>query len=384
MACAGENIVALADPDVQRAAPIFKRFRKVPKYADFRRMFDRENKSIDAVLVSTPDFLHGTQVMWALERGKHVHCQKPLTRTISEARMVTDAAAKARVATQMGNQGYSTEGIRRCAQLVQSGAIGSVTEVHAWTNRPVWPQGMQRLPGTAPVPRTLDWQNWLGPAPTRPYSPAYVPFNWRGWVDFGCGALGDMGCHVLGPANVALKLGAPESVECVRLEGRSACAFPKKSVIRFDFPSRGPLAPVKILWYDGVPGPPDLRAAPARHMGNGGSLFVGEHGYLSTGAYGEGTRLLSSEQLKTYRFRVASREPISVHYQNWIRSAKEGKQATSDFRIAGPFTEWVLLGALSLRVKGKLEWDSAAMRVTNIEEANEFLRPTIRDGWQFR
>jgi predicted dehydrogenase len=374
--CAGENIVALADPDTLRAAAMFKKFRKVPQYADFRRMFDREEKNIDAVLIATPDFLHGTQAMWALERGKHVHCQKPLARTVWEARALTRAAGKQRVATQMGNQGYSTEGIRRCAELVQSGAIGRVTEVHAWTNRPVWPQGMTTLPSEAPVPGTLDWQNWLGPAPDRPYSPAYVPFNWRGWLDFGCGALGDMGCHVLGPANMALKLGAPVSVECIHREGGSGYAFPKKSVIRFDFPE------LKIFWYDGVEGPPDLVHARAKHFGNGGSLFAGERGYISTGAYGEGTRLLSAEQLKTYRFPAARREPISAHYRDWIRAAKDGTQANSDFRVAGPFTEWVLLGALAQRVPGRLEWDSGGMRVTNSAEANEFLKPAIRAGWR--
>lgn len=378
MHCSGENIVALCDPDSLRAAAMFKKFSKAPKYTDFRRMFDREEKNIDAVLVATPDFLHGTQVMWALERGKHVHCQKPLARTVWEARTIAEAAAKQRVATQMGNQSYSSEGIRRCAALVQSGAIGKVTEVHAWTNRPVWPQGMQTLPSEAPVPATLDWQSWLGPAPDRPYNPAYAPFNWRGWLDFGCGALGDMGCHVLGPANMALKLSAPESVECVHSEGSSDYAYPKKSVIRFDFPG------VKIFWYDGVAAPPDLIQSPAKNLGNGGSLFVGEHGYISTGAYGEGTRLLSPEQLKTYRFPVARREPIAPHYQNWIRAAKDGTHANSDFRIAGPFTEWVLLGALSLRAPGKLEWDSTAMKVTNIPEANAFLKPSIREGWQFQ
>jgi predicted dehydrogenase len=377
MGCAGENIVALTDPDTLRAAPMFKKFSKAPKYADFRRMFDREEKNIDAVLVATPDFLHGTQVMWALERGKHVHCQKPLARTVWEARTLTEAAAKQRVATQMGNQGYSTEGIRHCAELVQSGSIGKVTEVHAWTNRPVWPQGMQALPAGAPVPTTLDWQSWLGPAAARPYSPAYAPFNWRGWLDFGCGALGDMGCHVLGPANMALRLGAPQSVECIHREGGGVYAFPKKSVIRFDFPN------LKIFWYDGAAGPPDLVAAPAKHLGNGGSVFVGERGYISTGAYGEGTRLLPPEKLKTYRFPVARREPLGLHYQDWIRAAKDGTQANSDFRVAGPFTEWVLLGALSLRVPGRLEWDSAAMRVTNVPEANAFLKPEIREGWRF-
>lgn len=368
--------MALADPDSLRAAPTFAKFPKATKYVDFREMLEREDRNIDAVMVSTPDFLHGVQAMAALERGKHVHCQKPLTHTVMEARRLAEAAAARNVATQMGNQGYTSRGIQRCTELIGAGAIGKVKEVHAWTNRPVWPQGMQKLPNPAKVPATLDWETWLGPAPTRPYSPAYVPFNWRGWLPFGCGALGDMGCHVLGPANMALRLTAPESVECIHQEGTSDCAFPRKSVIRFDFPG------VKVFWYDGVAGPPDLHAVSGANVGNGGSLFVGEDGYISTGAYGEGTRVLSAGKLETYRFKAAAREPAEPHYQNWIRAAKEGTRANSDFRVSGPFTEWVLLGAVALRVKGKLDWDAAGMRVSNMPEADELLRPVFRDGWR--
>ena len=391
LGCSTENIVALADPDARRAARMFRKFHKAPKYQDFRQMLDREDKNIDAVIVATPDFMHGTAAMWAMARGKHVYCEKPLTRTVWEARQLTEASAKFRVATQMGNQGYSSEGSRRCAEIVQAGEIGKVTEVHAWTNRPTWPQGMKTLPRAGRAPETLDWENWLGMAPERPYSAAYAPFNWRGWFDFGCGALGDMGCHILGPANLALKLGAPASVECVHREGSSAVAFPARSIVRFDFPE------LKIFWYDGISGTPPPAGAleqseilrkllgprpPARKPHNG-SLFAGEKGFVTTGAYGEGTRMLTAEQLKTDLFKPAAREHGPRHYRSWIAAAKGGQQANSDFRIAGPFTEWVLLGVLAQRFPGKLEWDSAAMRVTNRNEANEYLRPAMRDGWQF-
>src|SRR5690348_8030067 len=195
--CSTENIVAMADPDDKRAERMFKLHEKAPKFKDFRRMFDQESKNIDAVIVAIPDFMHATAATWAMERGKHVYVQKPLTRTIWEARMLTEAAQKYKVATQMGNQGYSGEGTRQCAEIIWSGEIGDVKEVHAWTNRPIWPQGLTEIPAEAAVPDTLDWNTWLGIQSMRPYSPAYLPGKWRGFFDFGCGALGDMACHIL-------------------------------------------------------------------------------------------------------------------------------------------------------------------------------------------
>jgi predicted dehydrogenase len=248
--CSSENIVALVDPDSRNAAAIFKRYEKAAKYEDFRRMLDKEGKNIDAVIVAIPDHMHATAAMWAMERGKHVYCEKPLTRTIYEARMLAQAAAKYKVATQMGNQGYSNEGARVAAEIIWSGEIGNVTEVHTWTNRPIWPQGLTEIPAPDPVPSTLNWDLWLGIAKERPYTSGgadyakgryqfYNPFNWRGFFDFGCGALGDMACHILGAPNMALRLGAPTSVEVIKKEGTSSFMFPKKSVTRFDFPARG-------------------------------------------------------------------------------------------------------------------------------------------------
>ena len=254
-----ENIVALCDVDDKQAANTFKRFEKAPKYRDFRVMLDKEAKNFDACIVTIPDHMHAVAAMACMERGKHVYVQKPLVRTVWEARMMTEAAAKYGVATQMGNQGYSNEGTRQCAEMVWDGEIGGVTEVHAWTNRPIWPQGVTEIPAPTPVPETLDWDLWLGAAAPRPFTaggegyPAgyangsfYQPSNWRGFYDFGCGALGDMACHILGAPNMALKLGAPTSVECIKKEGESNFQFPKASTIKFEFPARGNMPPVTL------------------------------------------------------------------------------------------------------------------------------------------
>lgn len=418
--CSTENIVAMTDVDEVRAAPMFKLYEKATKYKDFRQMLDKEEKNIDAVIVTIPDFMHGTAAMWAMERGKHVYCQKPLTHTIWEARSLAQAAAKYKVATQMGNQGYSNDGTRRCAEMIWAGEIGNVTEVHAWTNRPVWPQGMAELPKESPVPSTLDWDLWLGIANMRPYSPEYCPFSWRGWYDFGCGALGDMACHILGAANMALMLDAPTSVECVHQEGKNPYTYPTKSVIRFDFPARASMPPVKVFWYSACEKPPfrpagipedeilgDLpRKPPADRPrpkpapqdanaklndkvakliahGSNGSLFVGDKGYITTGTYGEHTRLVPAQRMTDYEYppELLTRSP--GHYRDWIRACKGGDPACSNFSISAPFTEWVLLGAMSLRFEGKLEWDREKMKVTNMPEANQLLKPKFRKGWQF-
>ena len=427
--CESENIVALCDVDSKKAARMFAKYSSLPKYTDFRKMLDKEEKNIDAVIVAIPDFMHGTAANWAMERGKHVYCQKPLCRTIWEARELARNAARYKVATQMGNQGYSNDGTRVCAEIIWSGEIGNVTEVHAWTNRPIWPQGMQELPAEAAVPDTLDWDDWLGIQSMRPYSPKYLPFAWRGWFDFGCGALGDMACHILGAPNLALRLGAPTSVECVSQEGKSKIAYPEKSIIRFDFPARGAMPPVKIFWYDGKQLPPrpaglgpdeimgdlprrrqgggdgnaggggrrqqqqnqpqdanarlDAQIARDAARGSNGSLFIGDKGLVTTGTYGEGTRLLPAERMKDYKLppQFLTRSP--GHYRDWIRACKGGERSCSDFSIAAPFTEWILLGVIALRFEGKIEWDSAKMKITNVPEANELLKPKFRKGWSF-
>jgi predicted dehydrogenase len=444
-----ENIVALCDVDDKRAELTYKQYPNLPKYKDFRAMLDKEGKNIDAVIVTIPDFMHATAAMHAMEHGKHVYVQKPLAHTVWECRQLAQAAAKYNVATQMGNLGYSNEGTRQCAEMIWSGEIGNVTEVHAWTNRPVWPQGLPDLPPTSPVPPTLDWDLWLGIDNERPYSDKYVPFAWRGFYDFGCGALGDMACHILGAPNLALKLGSPASVECMKLEGKSDYYFPAKAVIRFDFPARGDMPPVKIFWYDAMMQQPDIPGVPQGEIlgdvpkdrrgtlhaaikppetqpvgavftdaffsptpadaeeppppaatppadagtqseneirrrierGSNGSLFVGDKGFITTGTYGEWTRLIPVEKMRDYEFppELLTRSP--GHYGDWIRACKGGEPACSNFNVSAPFTEWVTLGVLALRFEGKLEWDSEKMRVTNNSEADQYLRPKFRKGW---
>ena len=385
--CRSENLVAMADVDDKRAERAFKAFPGVPKYKDFRRMLDKEGKNIDAVTVSIPDHNHAMAAMWAMERGKHVYCQKPLTRTVWEARQLESAARKYKVATQMGNQGYSGEGARECCEIVWAGAIGNVTEVHAWTDRPHWPQGPEVIPVEAQTPATLDWDVWLGVAESRPYSPAYLPGSWRGFPDFGCGAIGDMACHILGTPNMALRLTAPVSVECVEQEGKGKYTFPKKSTIRFDFPARGAMPPVKIFWHDGMKAQPRIDGIPPDELlGDkdiNGSVFIGDQGFVTTGCYGERTRLMPDAKMKDYKFPppVLTRSP--GHYRDWIRACKGGEPACSNFSVASPFVEWMLLGAIALKFDGKLEWDASKMRFTNNNAANRFLKPTFRKGWKF-
>jgi len=449
-----ENIVALCDVDDKSAAAIFKAFEKPPKYRDWRKMLDKEGAGIDAVIVTIPDFMHTVAAYNCMERGKHVYVQKPLTRTIWEARLMREAANKFKVATQMGNQGYSNEGTRQAAEIVWAGDIGNVTEVHAWTNRPIWPQGVTQIPAPTPVPDTLDWDLWLGIAKERPYTsggegyPAgyargnfYQPSNWRGFYDFGCGALGDMACHILGAPNLALKLGSPTSVECISKEGVSDFQFPKKTVIRYDFPARGNMPPVKLFWHDGlseqpkIPGVPEgeylgdlppvprpqgqqgarggrgggrgpgAAPDPRRPEGTGpvfswskiealrehpptrpatpdGSLFIGDKGMMTTGTYGDDTRLIPVDKMQDYEFpnEILTRSP--GHYHDWIRSAKGGDPSCSNFNVAAPFVEWMLLGVIACRVEGKVEWDPLKMRVTNNADANQYVRPYIRKSWE--
>jgi len=472
-----ENIVALCDVDDARAARTFQRFPNARKFRDFRRMLDEEGKNIDAVIVATPDHMHGMAAMWCMERNKHVYVQKPMVRTVWEARQLRAAAARYGVATQMGNQGYSNEGTRQCAEIVWSGEIGGVTEVHAWSDRPMWPQGLTEIPKEDPVPSTLDWDLWLGIADQRPFTVAgakdpdrnggffYQPFNWRGFYDFGCGALGDMACHILGAPNMALHLSRRTliSVECVRKEGVSPFMFPKQSVIRFDFAAYGGMPALKLFWYDGLketpriagvpegeyigdpprmqgaggrggPGGPEGGRGPGGPVGPGGpegdrgpggfgrgdepagggfrspgrvfnwaeyekllaapkeqlrfpqpdgALFLGEKGMLTTGTYGDMTRLVPVAKMKDYRMPPPLLTRSPGHMRDFIRACKGGDPACSNFEIAAPFAEWMLLGVIALRHEGKIEYDPAKMRITNNAVANKLLRPAMRKGWDF-
>ncbi|HYP07033.1 MAG TPA: Gfo/Idh/MocA family oxidoreductase [Bryobacteraceae bacterium] len=387
--CKTENIVALVDPDEVRAARAFKEYPNATRYKDFRRMFDKETNNVDAVLVSTPDHMHGTASMWALARGKHVYCQKPLTRTVWEAGELAKGAEKYGVATQMGNQGYSNEGARQACEILWSGDIGDVKEVHAWTDRPqkYWLQGPEVEPKPDPVPATLDWDAWLGGSEPTPFSTSYIPIKWRGFPQFGCGAVGDMACHILGTPNMALRLTAPVSVECIKQDGKGEHTFPKSSVIRWDFPARGKMPPVSIFWHDGQPKQPDITGVPAGELlgdsDTNGSLFIGDKGMMTTGCYGERTRLIPVAKMRDYRLPPDFLTRSPGHYRDWIRAAKGGEPSCSNFTVAGPFVQWMLLGVIAMKFAGKLMWDASKMRFTNNAEANEYLKPKFRKGWKF-
>jgi predicted dehydrogenase len=395
-ACADENIVALCDVDWNYAGEVFEKYPNAKRYKDYRKMLD-EQKDIDAVIVATPDHTHAVIAMAAMERGKHVYVQKPLTRTVWEARMLTEAARKYKVQTQMGNQGHSSEEVRLICEWIQDGAIGDVREVHCWTNRPVWPQGIARPTDTPPVPEGLDWNLWIGPAPMRPYNPAYHPFNWRAWIDFGAGALGDMGCHVMDAAFWSLRLKYPVSVEAShayevremwkRVDNTET--YPVAEVVHYEFPAREGMPPVKLHWYDGgiMPDLPD-DLDPERRIPDSGTIFVGDKAKLICDTYSEHPRIFPEAKMQAYK-----RPPKTLprveggsggHEKDWIRACKGGPGACSNFDYSGPFTETVVMGNLAVLNPGKkLLWDGEAMRVTNDETANEYVRPKFREGWGF-
>ena len=442
--CKSENIVALADPDAVRAAENFQRYEKASKYTDFRKMLDKEDKNIDAVIIAIPDFMHGTAAMWCIEREKHIYLEKPLTRTVWESRLLLDAAAKYKVVTQMGNQGYSHEGTRTCAEILWSGDIGDVREVHAWTGAIYGGgAGLQTAPPEEKAPDTLDWDLWLSSAAMRPYSPM-MENQWRSFFDFGTGgSLGDWGVHILGPAHLALQLAAPTSVECVTVEGKSQWTWPAQSHLRYEFPARGNMPAVTVHFYQdmmgewkkpegmaenepllppsnnlaerGRPAPPEPFLAagggrgpapggraggptgagrgpgrgpggpggPRRVPGNG-ALFVGDKGSMATTARGEGVWLLPASRWKQYQL-PPELLPRSVNHQmDWVRACKGGQPGCSQFSVAVPYIEWLILGAVALRVPGKLSWDARNMRFANSDAANKYIRPYIRKGWEMK
>ncbi|MHC4475407.1 MAG: Gfo/Idh/MocA family protein [Planctomycetota bacterium] len=383
-ACSSENIVALCDVDDEKAKETFEKFPQVKKYRDFRQMLEKEDKNIDAVIVSTPDHVHAVASMMAIKMGKHVYCEKPLTHSVYEARMLTEAARKYKVATQMGNQGRSGEGTRLICEWIWAGAIGDVREVHAWTDRPIWPQGIDRPEDVSPVPPTLDWDLWLGPAPYRPYvEKVYCPFVWRGWWDFGTGALGDMACHIIDPVFLALKLGHPTSIRAVSTPVNSETA-PLASIVEYEFPARAGMPPVKLTWYDGELRPTDPEELePGRRMGsrNGGALFVGDKGKLVCGCYGKSPRLIPESKMQTFERPPKTLPRVEGHREDWIQACKGGKPACSNFDYAGPLTEVVVLGNLAIRTRKKLDWDGPNMKCTNVPEANDYVRRQYRAGW---
>lgn len=352
-------------------------------YVDFREMLEKET-GIDAVVVATPDHVHAVACMAAINKGKHVYCEKPLTHSVYETRMVTEAARKAGVATQMGNHGHSGEGIRLAVEWIRDGAIGPVREVHGWTGvgRADWVQTKGRPKDRPPVPETLDWDLWIGPAPFRPYHPAYAPYNWRGWWDFGTGAIGDMACHNLDPAFWALDLGSPISVEA-SCSGLNDESVPFGALYHFEFPAREEMPAVTLKWYDGGLMPPRPRELEeGRRMGDEGVYFVGDKGVIKMGGWAESPRLIPESKMKAYKRPPKTIPRIRGHHRNWIDACKGGNPASSNFDYAGPLTEMVLLGNVALRTGKKIDWDGSNLKATNAPEANKYIKPVFRKGWR--
>ena len=391
-----ENIVALCDVDEAHAGGTLGRYPNATRYTDYRKMLD-EQKDIDAVVIATPDHTHACIAMAAMQLGKHVYCEKPLTHSVWEARELAQAAREQKVATQMGNQGQASEETRRLCEMVWDDAIGPVREVHAWTDRPsnglfneYWPQGIDRPKDTPAVPPTLEWDLWLGPAPDRPYHPAYLPFRWRGWWDFGTGALGDIGCHSLDPVFRALKLGQPESVDASSTRVNTE-TYPLSSMVTYHFPARGEMPPLKLVWYDGGLRPPRPEELdPGRQMGTNGHLLIGDKGKILSrrGQGRSGFRLLPESRDKEYGDPPRKLERSIGHFNEWIEACKGGPAAGSNFDWAGPLTEAVLLGNVALRPEMREEmttkrllWDGPNLRFTNSDTANKFIKREYRANW---
>ncbi len=504
-----ENVVALCDVDWARGKESFERFPEAKKYKDFRQMLDKSGKEIDALIVGPPDHMHATCALACMAAGKHVYVEKPLTRTSWEARLLAQAAEKYKVATQMGNQGYSHDATRVACEIFWSGEIGEVKEVHAWSGRPSWPQEMTKIPAPTPVPETLDWDLWLGGAAARPFTagdeeyrqfvqernarsgrgrgpapgpaapggpPAgapggapgmgmgagrgypgqetfgfYLPFNWRGFYDFGSSLIGDWGVHILGPANWALQL-HPQyllSVECIKKDALPPFTFPDELAIKYEFAARPNMPPVTVYWYHHAGGdaytPPGMTVEEARKIpgegpqvgpaqgqggffaGSGGapaggagagrgqgagagrgpggfpgrgpqgsgynSIFVGSKGYMGTSGRGEGVGLLPGKRWAEYKLPqpYLQRSPgastgsnHTAHLRDWVRACKGGAPSCSNFSIAGPYTEWLVLGSAAVHAEGKLLWDNAKGEFSNNRDVNRWVKPTFRKGWEIK
>ena len=395
MSVASENIVAICDVDDRHAARVYAQWPKATRHRDFRKMLETQ-KDIDAVVIATPDHLHYVASMAAIKLGKHVYCEKPLTHTIAEARSLADAARKANVATQMGNQGNAGEGVRLIQEWIEDGAIGTVREVHCWTNKPECPAGIDRPTDTPPVPEGLDWDMWLGPAPWRPYHSAYLPFKWRNWWDFGSSSLGDMGCHVINTPWRSLNLGLPTSIEA-HSHGSTDETGPLSSIVYYEFPARGKMPPVRLTWYEGGMMPPrPIELEDDRRMGdNEGCMFVGERGKILCCCYGQSPRIIPESKMQSVG-RPTRRIPRSPgHYQEWLAACKGGPKAGSNFEHAAVLTEVVQLGNVAIRTGRLLEkdrgqnghcvrllWDKEHGKVSNVPEANRYLQMEYRKGWE--
>lgn len=404
------TVIALCDVDDRQTKKSRERFPKANYYKDFREMLAKEKNNIDAVSVSTPDNTHTVAAIAAMQLGKHVYVQKPLTHDIYEARLLTESARKYKVVTQMGNQGSSGEGVRQMQEWYNAGTIGDAHTIYVWTNRPVWPQGFGKPKTTAAVPKELDWDLWLGPAKWQEYRDGYAPFNWRGYWDFGTGALGDMGCHLIDPAFMTVGLDYPSEVECsvaaIYEQMWTASYYPDScpaaSSITLKFPGKNGKPDVKLHWTDGGIRPerpeellPDEVMGDAD--GSGGVIIEGTKGKMMCGTYGSDPKLLPSSRMKEINVPKTIARVPEGHYVQWVNACIAGygkNKLSSSFDYAGPLTETILMGNLALRSwnikndKGrftgrkKLLWDAKNMKITNFDEANQFVKREYREGWK--
>jgi predicted dehydrogenase len=374
----GCNYVALCDIDEHNLGSAIAQHQGARAYVDYRKML--EQKDIDAVVVTTPDHTHAVIALAALQLGKHVYCEKPLTHNIAECRLMQEAARKYKRCTMMGNQGHASEGSRLQVEWMKAGVVGTVKEVHIWTDRPIWPQGnLVRPKSDGKAPGNVNWDLWLGPAPERPYANGYHPFNWRGWWDFGTGALGDMACHIMYTAYWALDLRDPTAVEATS-EGNAEESAPSWSIIKYEFPERNGRAPVKLTWYDGKKKPPaELTGGKETGEANG-VLIIGDKGAMIA-PYTEPPRLLNPEQQADFKPPEKSIPRSPGHWHEFVNACKGGPPGGTNWDYAGPLTETVLLGNLAVRSGKRIEWDAKNMTCTNVPEANKYVKREYRKGW---
>ncbi|MES2693656.1 MAG: Gfo/Idh/MocA family oxidoreductase [Verrucomicrobiota bacterium] len=384
----GENLVAFCDVDEARAAKTFAAHPDVPRFQDYRQMFDKLGNSIDAVTVSTPDHMHFPIAMVAMALGKHVFVEKPMAHTVEEARILAKVAREKKLATQMGNQGHAAEGTRLLKEWYQAGVLGDIVEVHSWTNRPIWPQGVNAPDHSKlvpVVPKTLQWDLWLGVAAQRAYDPAYAPFNWRGYWDFGTGALGDMGCHQMDGGFYAFDLEAPKSVNAVSAKA-TAISAPAASVVTYEFAARANRPAMTWMWYDGSMRPslgPWFEEG--RHMPDNSTFIIGTKASVMADANYFTVRIVPETKMKelapSLPAKTIPRIPGGDHFMEWVGACKGGTPAGANFDYASRLTEMVLLSNVAVRARRKIEWDSAAMKITNVESANQFLTKQYRPGF---
>jgi predicted dehydrogenase len=392
-----ENIAFLCDADLRSASGTIKKHPNAKIYRDFREMLQKEDKNIDAVVIGAPDHIHAPAAVMAMKMGKHVYVEKPMAHTIYEARRMTQVAKETGVVTQMGNQGHADVGLRLYWEFIKDGAIGTVREVHVWSDRagtperPWWPQGVDRPQGSIPVPENLDWDLWLGPARWRPYAKfpngrggeaTYCPFNWRGWWDFGCGAIGDMAVHNADPAFFVLDLGAPTAVEAQTSPVNDE-TLPVWNIITFEFPAKGDRPAVKMVWYDGAKLPPTPPELEGRKLASNGILFVGDKGKLLGPSHAGAPRLIPESRMKEYGKPPQMLPRSPGHHKEWIEACKAHKpeDAKSGFWYAGPFVEALLVGNLAVRLQKRVEWDAKSMRSPNCPEADNYITKFYRNGF---